>query len=134
MPYERRESLPDVEAFLALRKAAGLTPYSREAAERGLANTVFGVSVYDTDSAELVGMGRIVGDGGCIYHICDMAVHPDHQRQGLGSHIMDRLVQYLEEEAPEGAYVNLMADVDGFYEAWGFEQTAPASKGMAMWT
>ena len=28
------------------------------------------------------------------------------------------------------AYVNLIADVDGFYEKWGFKPTRPRSKGM----
>ncbi|MFB6359775.1 MAG: N-acetyltransferase, partial [Halobacteriales archaeon] len=30
--------------------------------------------------------------------------------------------------------VNLMADVDGFYERFGFEETRPASKGMYLRT
>ena len=70
------------------------------------------------------------GDGGSVYHVCDVAVHPDHQRQGLGSRMMDALMDWIDETAPPKAYVNLMADIDGFYERWGFERTAPVSKGM----
>ena len=44
----------------------------------------------------------------------------------------DALVAWLRTNALDGASVNLMADVDGFYERWGFERSAPASKGM--WT
>ncbi|WP_435155203.1 GNAT family N-acetyltransferase [Haladaptatus sp. DFWS20] len=128
MSYEVRDELPTVEEFIALREAANMSSRSVDAVEQGLPNTVFGVVVVD-ESEEVVGMARIIGDGGSVYHLCDMAVHPNHQLQGLGSRMMERLMEYLEENAPEGAYVNLMADVEGFYEQFGFEYTAPASRG-----
>jgi len=129
MAYELRESPPTVDRFLELRDAAGMAERSREAVERGLPNSRYAVTVVD-ETGETVGMARIVGDGGSVFHVCDMAVHPDHQRQGLGSRLMDALMDWIDEHAPPAAYVNLMADVDGFYEQWGFEPTAPASKGM----
>jgi len=130
MGYELREELPSVDRFLELRAAAGMSTRDREGVERGLPNSVYGVTVVDEASGEAVAMARVVGDGGSVYHVCDMAVHPDHQRHGLGSRMMDAVVAYLDEHAPPNAYVNLMADVDGFYEQWGFEETRPASKGM----
>ena len=130
MSYEVREELPTVERFQELRAAAGMSARSRAGVERGLPNSVYGVTVVDEASGETVGMARIVGDGGSVYHVCDMAVHPDHQRQGLGSRLMDAVVDYLDEHAPPDASVNLLADVDGFYERWDFEETRPASKGM----
>ncbi|WP_276246732.1 GNAT family N-acetyltransferase [Haladaptatus sp. YSMS36] len=129
-PVSICERLPSVDEFLALREAADMAPCSREAVERGLSNSVFGVVAVHDETDEVVGMGRIVGDDGSVYHICDMAVQPELQEQGIGSRIMDALMAYIEETAPPKAYVNLMADVDGFYERWGFERTAPASKGM----
>ena len=129
MSYEIRDELPTPEEFIALRDAADMAPRSVEGVERGLPNSVFGVTVVD-EIGETVGMARIIGDGGSVYQISDMAVHPDHQRRGLGSRMMKRLMEYLEENAPERAYVNLMADVDGFYERFGFEYTAPDSRGM----
>lgn len=126
--YELVRSVPDPETFCALREAAGLSPRSLDGARRGLPNTVFGVQV--EYGAETVGMARIVGDGGTVYQIADMAVRPEHQGRGLGTAMMDELVAYLDREAPPHAYVNLMADVEGFYERWGFESTAPDSRGM----
>ncbi|XVH30866.1 GNAT family N-acetyltransferase [Haloferacaceae archaeon DSL9] len=130
--YEFRDDPPTVDDFLRLREAAGMAARSREAVARGLPNTTFGVTVYRDDVA--VGMGRIVGDGGSVYQIADMAVDPDHQGAGLGTAIMDRLMAYLEANAPSGAYVNLIADVEGFYERWGFEEVRPASRGMYLRT
>jgi len=130
MTYELHESVPDPETFVALREAAGMSARSMAAARRGLPNTVYGVTMVEASTERAVGMARIVGDEGAVYHLCDMAVRPDHQGQGLGTRMMDALMAYIDDNAPETAYVNLMADVDGFYEQWGFERTAPASKGM----
>ncbi|SNR41696.1 GNAT family N-acetyltransferase [Halorubrum vacuolatum] len=77
-----------------------------------------------------VGMARIVGDGGTAFLIVDVAVEPSHQGQGIGSAMFDALMTWLSDHAPPGGYVYLFADVDGFYERWGFEESAPASKGM----
>jgi GNAT superfamily N-acetyltransferase len=95
---------------------------------------VAGVIAVHDPTGETVGMARIVGDDGAVYHICDMVVRPDHQRRGLGTLLMERLLAYIEATAPPQAYVNLMADVDGFYERFGFEETRPASKGMYLRT
>ncbi len=47
-----------------------------------LPNTLYGVCAYQGN--ELVAMGRIVGDGGCHLQVCDIAVLPRLQGQGLG--------------------------------------------------
>ncbi|WP_049924173.1 GNAT family N-acetyltransferase [Halopiger djelfimassiliensis] len=129
-PYSVREELPDPETFAALREAAGMPPRSLEGIERGLPNSLYGAIAVHEPTDEVVGMGRIVGDGGTVYQITDMAVHPDHQRRGLGKRIMSALETFLEGTAPPNAYVNLVADVDGFYEQFGYEETRPDSKAM----
>ena len=126
--YELVERLPTVEEFVGLRAAADMAPRSREGVERGLPNSLYGCVV--EAGGEAVAMGRVVGDGGAVFHVTDMAVHPDHQRRGLGTAVMEAILGYIEGAAPPRAYVNLMADVDGFYERFGFEETRPASKGM----
>lgn len=62
-----------------------------------------------------------------------VAVHPDYQRQGLGSRIMAAIMAWLAEHAPESAYVSLIADhhSPALYSKFGFEPTAPVSIGMA---
>ncbi|GAA0721976.1 hypothetical protein GCM10009060_15040 [Halorubrum trapanicum] len=111
-----------------------MTDRSREAGERGLPNTTYGVHVVETETESAVGMARIVGDGGSIFHLTDTAVAPPQQGRGIGTAMVDALVAWLRENAPEGAYVDLLADVDGFYERWGFERTAPASKALGIRT
>jgi N-acetylglutamate synthase-like GNAT family acetyltransferase len=131
MAYELRTALPTVAEYRRLRDETGLSPRTAEAARRGLDNTIHGVTVVDDDGS-VVGMGRVIGDDGCFYQIVDVAVLPPHQNSGLGTRIVEALVAYLRENAPASAYVSLLADVEGFYERFGFEETAPASKAMAM--
>lgn len=62
---EIRQELPSVEDYLALRQEAGLSPMSIEGAAVGLPNSAFAVTVYAGE--QLVGMGRVIGDGGCFF-------------------------------------------------------------------
>lgn len=54
-------------------------------------------------------MGRIVGDGALNFEIVDVAVDPEHQGKGLGRKIMEALLSWLEQQAPVGAYITLIA-------------------------
>lgn len=122
--------VPDAENYAALRKQAGLSPRSEQGIKIGLGNSLFAVSLYAGD--ELIGMGRVIGDGGCFLQIVDIAVRPDYQGQGLGKLIMDELINYLKRETPADAYVSLIADqpADKLYLKFGFRYTAPDSLGM----
>ena len=113
-------------------KAGGLSNFSEDAATLGLVGTVFGVSVICL--GEVVGMGRIVGDGGCFFQIVDIVVMPDHQGKGLGKRIMTELVDYLNTQLPSTAYVSLFADppANKLCETFGFVETAPNSLGMSL--
>jgi len=125
-------AVPGVEEYRALRVAAGLRAKSKLAAERGLAGSLFAVCIRKDNT--LIGMGRIIGDGGLNYEVVDIAVHPGFQRQGLGYRIMASLMEYLRNNAPESSYVCLIADhgAPALYRKFGFEFTAPVSVGMAI--
>jgi len=125
-------SAPAVDDYRRLRVVAGLSPKSAEAAARGLPNTQFGVSI--EHAGRVIGMGRIIGDGGCFYQVVDIAIEPAHQGRGLGKRIVAALVDWLHANAPDGAYVSLIADgpAQFLYAQFGFEPTAPASIGMAL--
>lgn len=130
--YALSTEIPSIEEYVRLRRDAGLSPRSLEAAKRGLPGTLFAVSV--RDRGNLIGMGRVIGDGGCNYEIVDMAVDPDYQRQGVGLQVMSALMDYLRTNAPDSAYVSLVADggAPALYEKFGFRPVAPRSIGMAM--
>ncbi|MEJ2789738.1 MULTISPECIES: GNAT family N-acetyltransferase [unclassified Pseudoxanthomonas] len=125
------DSFPDVATYRRLRVEAGLSPKTQEAAERGLANTLYGVSL--VKAGDVIGMGRVIGDNGTVFAVVDIAVRPDHQGQGQGKRIMAALDAWLRANAPASAYVMLIADGDArhLYSRFGFAETAPASVSMA---
>ena len=126
------DQIPGAREFVDLRVAAGLSPNSIAAAEAGLRGSWCAICV--RAGAKLIGMGRIIGDGGCFFQIVDIAVLPDYQGQGIGYGIMERLMKRLHEDAPRSAYVSLIADGDAsrLYSKFGFEFTEPVSAGMAL--
>jgi len=69
------ESFPDASTYRRLRAETGLSPKSHEAAERGLANTLYGVSL--VKAGEVIGMGRVIGDNGAVFAVVDIAVRRD---------------------------------------------------------
>lgn len=129
--YAITTDIPAVADYLRLRSVAGLSAFSEQAAATGLQGTVFSVVVRHEEIA--IGMGRLIGDGGCFFQIVDIAVDPRHQGKGLGKAIMSRLMAYVNGSLPSSAYVSLIADVPAnrLYEQYGFKETAPVSLGMA---
>ena len=123
-------AVPDAKTYLRLREKAGMRPRTISGATKGLGSELYSVLLRHNESNEIVGMGRVVGDGGTVFHICDMAVDEKWQGKGGGTMIMHSLMDYILKEASPLSYINLMADVDGFYERWGFKPTVPNSRGM----
>jgi len=128
--YDLLTETPAADEYRRLRVLAGLSPKSAEGAAIGLPNTFFAVAV--RLAGDLVGMGRIVGDGGLTFQIVDIAIHPKHQGKGLGKAIVGHLVEHLDRVAPAGAHISLLADGSAryLYAQFGFRPTAPASVGM----
>jgi GNAT superfamily N-acetyltransferase len=128
--YQLLERFPDTDDYRRLRVASGLSPRSAEAAARGLPNTIFGVSLMH--DGRVIGMGRIIGDGGCFFNVVDIAVEPEHQKRGLGKRIMQALDAWLRANAPVSSNVSLFADGEArrLYAQYGFVEAGPVSVGM----
>ncbi len=124
------EEIP-VNVYQQLRVDAGLSPKSTMAAEIGLSNTIYSVVAKDEFDV-YVGMGRLIGDGGCFCQVVDICVLPKHQGKGIGKKIMAMIKAYIDHKLPESCYISLLADgnADKLYKQFGFKETLPQSKGM----
>jgi ribosomal protein S18 acetylase RimI-like enzyme len=131
--YRLVDGPPRVADYLMLRERAGLSPRRADQAERAVLGSWAAAHVVEQETGAVVGMGRLLGDGGWYFHVVDMAVLPEHQRRGLGDLILADLLAKVRRDAPAGAYVTLLADPPGrgLYAKYGFAPTAPASVGMA---
>lgn len=131
--YSFRIGVPDAATYCRLRTASGLAPRSLQAAQAGLPHTLYGVHVaHDTD---IIGMGRMIGDGALFIHIVDIAVDPAHHGRGIGSAIIAALMNHIRATIPAETYVSLMANGEAWklYERFGFADVLPAARGMAVW-
>ena len=129
--YRLHTDPPTAEDYCALRAESGLSPKTVTQADAAIAGTWTFRRVTDADG-RTVAMGRVVGDGGWYFLIADMATLPAHQGMGLGSIILDALLQEIRDRAEDGAYVTLTADPPGrrLYESRGFADVAPDRTGM----
>lgn len=131
--YTITEETPSPEEFIALRTAVGWGGPSPETAARGLSGSLMCVCV--RKDGELVGFGRVIGDGCFAFYIQDIIVHPGHQRKGLGKAVMDRIMRWIDSEGTDDSYVGLMAakGAPEFYEQFGFTARPPDAPGMNLW-
>lgn len=113
-----------------IRVEGGMSRKPQEAATIGLKNSLFTVCIYHGNT--LIGMGRIIGDGGAFFQIVDIVVKPSNQKKGIGKLIMKKLMEYLDQNTYPGSYVSLIADdpANKLYEQFGFAYTYPKSHGM----
>jgi ribosomal protein S18 acetylase RimI-like enzyme len=131
------EGIPEPQVYHDLRKLSGMTPPPMHAVPKALANSFVGFVAYERrhmtndttpgPDQTAVAMGRLLGDCSLFLLLCDVAVHPDHQRKGLGKRIMQALVDYVDKHAPE-AYVSLVAEpaAQKLYPRYGFKDVQPS--------
>lgn len=122
MSLKIEHRLPSVEEFNHLKILAGWPIVSDELTKRGIENSLFGVCVLNAEKKSIAGMGRVVGDGAIYFHISDVIVHPEYQRQGVGKLIMTELMSYVESNSGTNTNIGLMCSKgrEAFYHQFGF--------------
>ena len=80
MPIEYRQ--PTVAEYMRLRNLVGWWEVDENSTGKALENSLF--SVVAIEHGDVIGLGRIVGDGGLYFYIQDLIVHPEFQGKGLG--------------------------------------------------
>jgi GNAT superfamily N-acetyltransferase len=113
------ERLPTTSEFVALLRAVGWPSPAVEDCERALAGTL--AAVCAVDEGVVVGMGRLVGDGGLYCLAVDVVVDPGRQGRGIGRAIVERL-EAAAVERRLGARLDLVAapEVASFYRRLGY--------------
>jgi GNAT superfamily N-acetyltransferase len=123
-----------VDEYLDMRIEAGWRGLSRGQAEKGIAGSAYTVAARDGEKT--AGMARVISDGGYIYLIVDVIVRPAYQGQGIGTHMIAMIDEWLQEESrgKPTLMVYLMAaeGKEGFYERFGFLQRPGEHMGAGM--
>ena len=129
-----KENVNSIEEFNYLYDAVGWGSYDEKVSEKALANTMYSVSVYDDD--KIIGYGRIIGDGICFLYIHDVMVIPKYQNKKVGSQIMNKLLEKINQIKIENPYVRVYLGAskgkEKFYERFGFITREDANLGSGM--
>ncbi len=116
----------DEKGVVALYESVGWTSYLRRPGllREAWAHSLKTLTAHDGDT--LAGVIRAVGDGVSILYIQDVIVHPAYQRQGLGTRLMQEMLDCY----PDVNQVVLLTDdTEGtlrFYEAAGLMRAEKA--------
>ncbi|UJH67796.1 GNAT family N-acetyltransferase [Allomuricauda sp. SCSIO 65647] len=124
------ERAPTVEEYQLLRNQTNWGMVRDPAVKIALKNHLYSVVVFD--GPNMIGMGRVVGDGAIYFYIQDVIVHEDYRSKGVGGLIMDHIEHYFETMAPQHAFIGLMAaeGTTEFYKRFGFIERKNNSPGM----
>ena len=129
-----KENVNSIEEFNYLYDAVGWGSYDEKVSGKALANTMYSVSVYDDD--KIIGYGRIIGDGICFLYIHDVMVAPKYQNKKIGSQIMNKLLEKVNQIKIENPYVRVYLGAskgkEKFYERFGFITREDANLGSGM--
>jgi N-acetylglutamate synthase-like GNAT family acetyltransferase len=100
----------------------------------GIRNSSYVVAAHDDN--KIVGMARLVTDGGYVAYIADVVVHPEYQKKGIGRTMINMILSHLDENLNEGeaVCVILMAakDKEEFYKQFGFNERPNENLGAGM--
>lgn len=125
--------VPTVKEYQELCEESGLTSPVEEFAAAALANSLFGVTLRGEDS-EIIGMGRVIGDGACFFQIVDVLIKPAFKETDAGDLLMLEILEYLRQNAPLKAQILTVSDVPGLklYQKHGFKLIYPDFYGMTL--
>ena len=123
---------PSIEEFLNLRNKIGWGELDFNLAKTSLNNSLFHVIV--RDKSQIIGMGRVVGDGSMYFYIQDVIVDPSYQKSGVGSALMEKIENYLLVAANKGSTIGLLAakGKEAFYTRYGYILRPNKSLGNGM--
>lgn len=108
MPTLFENRLPTVDEHTALAASVGWSDhFDPGTIGASLAGSTCGVVAVQNNTA--VGMARLVGDGVHYFYVQDVIVHPDHADSGLGSQLIEQLLDWVAANAPSEAFVGLFA-------------------------
>ncbi len=114
-------SLLKIKDILHLYNDVGWSEYCRDIKKlrRALNNSLAVLTAWDKD--RLVGLIRVVGDGETIIYIQDILVLKEYQRQGIGSKLINRVINKYEKVRQKVLLTDNTEKTGSFYRKNGFK-------------
>lgn len=119
---EYYENNLSIEEYISLRTSVGWNLFYDGQMNEAIQNSLYTVKVLNEKQA--IAMGRLIGDG-MYYLVADIIVRPEYQKLGIGSKVIDMILEYVRKNTPAGgrSSVQLIAEKgkEEFYEKKGFK-------------
>ncbi len=119
---EYKENMLCYEDYCRLRESVDWLIFSKKQTEEAINNSLY--TVIAVENNQTVGMGRLIGDG-MYFIIADLIVDPAYQKNGIGSKIINMIIEYVNNETPVNgrSSIQLIAEKgkETFYEKRGFK-------------
>ena len=134
LEYENKINYKD---YNRLRDEVKWGALPEEQAKIGLNNSAYVVACRDGEND--IATARVIWDGGYAAYICDVMVSPEYQRKGIGSQMINKIMNYLKNQLKSGwkIMITLVAaqGKESFYEKFGFEKRPNEylGNGMSQW-
>ena len=103
---------------------------SRKELHQAISGSWFVLSAYH--GGELIGFGRGISDGILYALICDLIVKPAYQGQGIGSALLNRLIDRCRSQHMRVLWLFAAKDKSAFYKNFGFLERPADAPGMQM--
>ena len=119
----RRLSVADLDAIDAIERRAYVTPWSRAMFQSELSKPTSLCLGAFSDQGELLGyliLSRYVD----AWHVMNVAVSPDHRRQGIATALLERVFELTEQGGRRGYTLEVRVSNTGamrLYERLGFQ-------------
>lgn len=133
LKYTIHHALPSPKDHIRLRTICGLRPPPPSKVAPALAASLHSI-IAKSPEGETIGTVRAIGDGHLYVQVVDMAVHPSHQRQGVGKRMLDEMIRWIDEECGD-VYTSLIAmpGSEEMYRRVGFVETGGRGMKRTKW-
>lgn len=124
---------PTATEFESVVASVGFRGHDHAAVEIALANTAFSVCAIEEDN--VVGLGRVIGDGAISFLLTNVMVRPSHQRHGIGSLIVKALCSSVAALPHKNIVLEVVPQPGSefFYARLGFKASHSGPPGMVRW-
>ena len=116
MVYKYNEKV-SAKALADLRESVGWSRMEKEYGSPSI-SSYYHIAVYEDD--ELIGYIDSISNGVTDAYIQDLMVRPDHQGNGIGTELMNKMIRYLKEKHICMISVIYEEGLAPFYERFGF--------------
>ncbi|HUP12536.1 MAG TPA: GNAT family N-acetyltransferase, partial [Niastella sp.] len=118
------ERKPTIDEYQELTASVGWKVKDTNIAEKILETPLFGAVAEEITTKKIIGCVLLLGDGASFYYLKDMMVHRDWQNKNVGTALMEKVNDWLEENAAPGSLVGLYTgeNLAPFYRQFGFSE------------